>query len=399
MELCFKAPGKTFLLGEYSVLSSGSSLLFCSEPYFEMYLSLDGEGRMDGIHSKSEAGKWVKAHPKDFSNVDVKFVDPHQGSGGWGASSSQFLFVCLWSLMKQGGGNFPSSETLWTFYQKALAGEWKKRGVLSQDFLDDGFKGNGQQVRDKAKGMTSSRRNSRFQKERLFPKGSGADLVAQWQGGFVEFSPSPFLLRKSFWPFKERNFFIVPTGYKVKTHEHLSSLRARGTREFPQKSLVSLNFYVKEGLRALEQNNWMRFVTAIHLFQDSLEKMSLVAEGTSLLLKEIRTWPEVQAVKGCGALGGDTLALFFENSQESVIERRLTTLGLSSFVSSQNVAEGFKAEWRNKQNLGENKVSKGDSRKIFSLVSFLKTEEMYSLLKRERRIEERTETERAAREQ
>ena len=328
MEFYFKAPAKTFLLGEYFVMSSGSSLVLCTQPYFEMRVS-PGEGFVKGIHSKSPAGLWIQGHEKDFLNLNLEYKDPHKGKGGWGSSSSQFLFVCLWSWMKNCKG-LPTPQFLWELYQETL--EWGRdvgKGVKEETGEEAGG-----QVRKKRKTLE----NKKALKEKLILNGSGADLAAQWQGGISEFSPSPFFLRRWTWPFKGFDFMIVSTGYKVRTHEHLSHLK--------RKNFSFLKVSVKKAIRAFYKGTWGPFVDAVREFQLALSSLSLVAQNTKDFLKELEGWPEIDAAKGCGALGADAFILFFKTSEKKILEKRLKLLNLKPFATSLHLVGGLKVGWR-----------------------------------------------------
>src|SRR4051794_4338735 len=90
MSLVFSVPGKTFLAGEYLALSGGPSLVFASEPRFELSVT-SGAGKAEGIHADSPAGLFIKKNQDYFKNFDLVFHDPYQGKGGFGASTAQFL--------------------------------------------------------------------------------------------------------------------------------------------------------------------------------------------------------------------------------------------------------------------------------------------------------------------
>src|SRR5690606_39000184 len=106
-------PSKTFLLGDYLSLLGGPALLLNTEPRFQGLLEsiqptvkssaiadkIQAIEPYPGIHPQSPAGKFLQRHASDFADCNLTFFDPHQGAGGFGASSAQFLMVyALWSL-------------------------------------------------------------------------------------------------------------------------------------------------------------------------------------------------------------------------------------------------------------------------------------------------------------
>lgn len=309
-------------------MNSGFALLFCSKPYFEMHIS-PGKGQLEGIHSHSLAGSWIQAHLEDFLNVNLKFIDPYPGAGGWGASSCQFLFVSLWSGIRH-FEDPPSAQLLWKLYQRALKGDFsfeekRTRGIRA-DFLE----------------ATEDRKQKSHKKGEavFFNKGSGADLMAQWQGGITQFCPSPFFLRKRSWPFKEGDFFVLPTGYKVQTHKYLNSLSFENLNK---KIWGVLSSCVMEGLRAFERGDWFLFLDSVNAFQKALEKFSFVTQNSLRLLQSLRQWDEVKAIKGCGALGGDTLLILFKKSDKKTLKAKLRSFGFKFWLSSDHIAEGLNA--------------------------------------------------------
>src|SRR5690606_19354251 len=93
MKLKFSCPSKTFLTGEYAVLCGAPGLVLTHEPRFELIVSTNGTGVVQGIHPQSPAGYWVRTSRVFFESMDVIFTDPFSGAGGFGASGAQFLLV------------------------------------------------------------------------------------------------------------------------------------------------------------------------------------------------------------------------------------------------------------------------------------------------------------------
>src|ERR1700729_3734074 len=108
-------PSKTFLLGDYISLLGGPVLVLNTEPVFQCLLEKSsGDQTIPhyfGIHPESTAGKFIQRFANDFAGYDLTFFDPHQGAGGFGASSAQFVMVYK----------------LWKYFPSPLAGEGARR--------------------------------------------------------------------------------------------------------------------------------------------------------------------------------------------------------------------------------------------------------------------------------
>src|SRR5207237_74228 len=89
--------------------------------------------------------EWARA--EGVAPIEIEFEDPHEGAGGFGASSAQFAL--LYRALAERAGLEPSAPAAWRRYRQLTA------------------VGAG---------------------EGLAP--SGADLVAQWLGGICDFDPA-----------------------------------------------------------------------------------------------------------------------------------------------------------------------------------------------------------------
>ena len=251
--MVFTAPSKSFFIGEYLALVGGRVLVAATLPQFELIVH-SGQGRVRGIAAASPAGRWIATHPGFFNSTDIEFVDPHAGAGGWGASSAQFL-MC-YAAARQGGADAIDIELM----QKA--------------YLDAAWDGAG------------------------FPP-SGADIVAQLEGGLVEFARADGMLVRHAWPFDDLEFYFVATGNKVATHEHLQQLASVDT--------APLGAHAEDVCAALRTRDSDRFLGGIRAYANELERQSLVHHDTLALLRELASLPGVLASKGCGALGADVI--------------------------------------------------------------------------------------------
>lgn len=247
------APSKSFFIGEYLVLSGGSALMAALLPRFELIVTR-GQGAVRGIAPASPAGRWIAEHRAFFESTDIEFVDPHAGAGGWGASTAQFL-TCYAATCQDAAD--------------AIDVE-----AMRLAYVDSAWDGAGSPP-------------------------SGADLVAQLEGGLVEFSRASGVLRKHAWPFDDLEFYFVATGNKVATHEHL--------RQILHIDATPLSAHAEHVCAALRTRESSRFVEGVQSYAQELERQSLVHRDTLALLEDVAALPGVLAAKGCGALGADVI--------------------------------------------------------------------------------------------
>lgn len=162
-------PSKTFILGEYSVLSQGKALLLAHEPYF--------------ILSNTIKSNSPNSHPilddLDSSQSMYNFIDPHQGKGGFGASSA---IVLGYSQLTQ-----PNS----------LKAAW----ALNQHY---------------------------------HPNGSGADIICQYAGGLTSVNVNDQTFHHLSLP-ENLDCIVLRSGIKIPTHTHLHDLKKR---DFTELSLL-----------------------------------------------------------------------------------------------------------------------------------------------------------------
>lgn len=293
MQMRLTVPSKTFLTGEYAVLAGGSAIILATEPRFEAVISTPGEGRLENIHRNSPAGLWARWNKETFHNIDFKFTDPHEGRGGFGASSAEFLLTWIWNQLE----STPFSRL--------------SEGVDIQQVLKDYL--------------------SLF--EDIKNKPSGADVVAQSAGGMSQVSMDPLSVEPLQWPFEALDFLVVPTGNKVATHEHLENLNRQGLERLKQLSA--------EVCLSLKKTDERGFIDAIATFGSELESQGKTIEATKSLLHSWRQVDGVLAAKGCGALGADSFVLLVEKDKSLYIRERLAAENLPVLASALSLSPGL----------------------------------------------------------
>lgn len=311
----FSVPGKTFLVGEYLALKGGPSILLSTGPRFRLNLNMTRKtgGKADGVAelgwplpfaSLSPAGRYVDLHRGHFNDVAIHFDDPHCGKGGLGASSAQFAML------------YAHANGIAAVEDPASFG-WSH---LLRDYRVVAWNGEGMPP-------------------------SGADVVSQMCGGITWFDGSEFKARRLDWAFRDLEFTLFRTGFKLATHEHLRSPRAG--QAAPHEALRAA---VQEATKAFETGNDSRLIEAITESGDALEASGLVAEGTREILRGLKGTGFVRAAKGCGAMGADVVLVLHDRDQTEPLrawcaERRgLDICGLEICGSLATLASGLRMD-------------------------------------------------------
>jgi mevalonate kinase len=192
----------------------------------------------------------------------INFTDPHEGKGGFGASTAEFISVAL-ALDQQ---------------QQRATDAWKWWETY-RTFLEH--------------------------------TASGVDLLAQFAS--VDQTDSNFCVWVD--P-KEKKlerldgsppFLIVRTGQKIKTHEHLAKIG----KIAPQPKLVAISHSAHAAMKA---KDWQALAYALNQYQDELDSMGWLVDSSRQLLQQLRQLPGCLGGKACGALGADALLLVFAES-------------------------------------------------------------------------------------
>lgn len=276
-------PAKTFLVGEYAALAEQSAILLTTAPFFE--ISLIDEDKLVGIHPSSPCGIWWQKNKEEGKGL--LWEDPYQGIGGLGASSAQFIggYLATCYLKKEA----PNLKALLeTYYQYA----WTGKGI----------------------------------------RPSGYDIIAQSQQGVVYISKQTNLLQTYLWPFSDLSFFLIHTGVKLATHEHLQNT------VLPEKVDI-LSSLVEQAKQAFEHKNSQQLITSISHYHEQLSELNLVAPHSLKLLNTLKTLPEVITAKGCGALGADILLIITARKNASAFKAQLAQRNLPILGTENNVTD------------------------------------------------------------
>lgn len=260
-------PAKTFLLGEYAAVAEASALLVTTAPCFE--LSLNDTGQLNGIHQASPAGLWWAA--QQITAQGLCWIDPYRGQGGLGASSAQYLasyLACCYLQQEP-----PSLKQMLKGYYES---SWNGTGL----------------------------------------RPSGYDVIAQSQSGCVFINKSQQQVQTYDWLFDDLSLFLIHTGIKLATHHHLQQAT------LPQQ-LENLSALVDKAQTAFIDSDSDVLVACINQYHQQLASLNLVADHSLKFIEHLSSYPEVLAIKGCGALGSDVLLLISHRNNASGLKDKL----------------------------------------------------------------------------
>lgn len=262
-----QVPGKTFLLGEYSVLAGGSALLLATSPTFKK------SSKIQKYHPDSAVARFLKG--TEFNEViNDYFV------GGFGKSSAEFILAWI--------DKNPD----------AIENAQLSRSHIKNIFLD-------------YKNLFSND---------LSQQPSGADVVGQCLGPVTWFKPNVEESTVHSWPYPELGFYLVATGYKQLTHDHLAQLDRALLADLVAVSDRAIVDFFKSA---------QDFISSLKNWSHLLQTQGLTAENSVNLKKSLEKNPEILCAKPCGALGADVFFVLFQTEKRSVVDRILQDMNLS----------------------------------------------------------------------
>jgi len=269
----YSIPGKVFLLGEYAVLAGLPAVVATLGPRFEMKV-----GPGDGVAAANGSPVqrlmyWANERMPFNEPFSFEVHDPYEGRGGLGASTAEFAMVYF--ELCQRNDSLP----------RTWQGVWK----LYRELMEDGL------------GAVPP---------------SGADLVAQWQGGVVFFDPSDGHCQ-DVWPMLDWAGVLIfsatqQPGRKVKTHEHLVELSQRGLLKSGSGWLKSLEECLITGISGIREQKPQSLGEAMDQYASVLAGEGLELERTTEDRLALRSIPGVLGVKGTGALQADGIIVIVD---------------------------------------------------------------------------------------
>lgn len=292
----FSVPSKTFLLGEYAVLSGCPAVIANTTPRFSLLMTHYTEQHTNDYVNINKQGaiKLLCEHiEKDCHGFRFTFIDPYNGAGGFGASSAQYAL--LYAAHKQ------------------LTQQHFEPKICLNHYLQD-------------------YRNTSAAS--LQP--SGADIVAQCYGQLTVFNPEKQHCDQLTWPWNDIHCVFLRTQHKVPTHQHLANLSTFPTQALAECSLAGIN--------ALQQANKQNFIDAVYTTARQLEKANLTHHLTISLLKQLADCPFVLAAKGCGALGADVITTVVSTNDLPLFKTWLDNSPLNYISDTRYLTDGLMHE-------------------------------------------------------
>ena len=330
----YSIPGKVFILGEYLALAGGGALIATVPPRFQMVVSAS---QLNPVLSKlnhpespiSRLNEW--AQKQNYPDFHFTFTDPLEGAGGFGASTAEFGMAYLAYCIQNGYERFGHYGPL-----EKEASDWRKVWSLYRHLMMD---------------------------EQLIP--SGADLVAQWQGGVCVVNPFEGTCEAVWSQFNWSNLLVFSAtsqkGRKVPTHEHLRRLAQLGHfGQFGQFGLMSsstssstgndflasLQRILIHGTTGISNHNPLQLGESMDQYSEVLQKAGLEIPETQADRLELRKLPGVLGVKGAGALQSDAI-LVLSTSEKAVHEQIIRVAqrrGLTLVADGLSLQQGIQLE-------------------------------------------------------
>ncbi len=268
-------PGKTFLVGEYAVLVGGSALGLATNPSFSL------TNKNFEYHPQSAAALYSDKNNLKFNQK----VKNDYGVGGFGQSTAEFIFAWLkkntdYDLVK-----------------------------IFNDYLQLFNNDNLKKIRP-----------------------SGADLVTQVIGKVTYFCSDIAKSKQMVWPFADLSFYIISTGLKIKTHEHLEKLDRTKLAE-----LIPLSDSV---IQSFTEKNKMSFIQNLKKWSAILNQFNLIHSKVLDLKNKLEVNDDILLVKPCGALGADVCLVFFDKQKKESVQKFLTHNKIQIQASEDDLCEG-----------------------------------------------------------
>jgi len=286
-------PGKTFCFGEYAALVGGTAMLITTQPGFDVEFEATNEPQECPFHPQSPAGLYYKNNQAFYSSWKVNFKDNYKGRGGFGASTAQFIGLSFFKRQTEAPETAISQnsffKSIWQDYQNVNR---ELNPTISEEQLPSGYDLWSQLI------------------------GAVSTLKRISTNNDVQFN-----FQRMAWPFMDLEFLIVPTGFKVATHEHLGKLNTeslKGLSQLSDKMMVSLQARDHTG-----------FLEELKTWNKRLMSLDLVHPNTLEILNSLNTHPEIAFAKGCGALGADILFIAFMRGEHARVRLILSEMNLN----------------------------------------------------------------------
>lgn len=291
--MTYAIPGKTFLIGEYSALVEGSILGLATAPGFKVQYSNSTIFQFP-FSSNSPAGVlWKRSLQNSF-----QFTDEIK-AGGFGKSTAEYLSVLIPALESR-----KSNASLEVYFSE-----------IRKNYVTDS-------------GVSGARV-------------SGLDLAVACFGSVTHFDSKANKYKSAGWNFPNLEFFLIETGIKVKTHEHIQTLDLNKINHFPSVSNPLVDLYFK--------NNGVDFVRGLNEWTKFLISENLVHTHSIDLRTKLLSNADVLSAKPCGAMGADVMLVLCHSEKAPAVKHKISELGLSVKATSKDLAAGIFEQLPNNQ--------------------------------------------------
>ena len=230
------------------MLLGGSALGLATKPCFNISYDVQAKEAFQ-FHPDSPAGLYLKKHNK---SVFVSISDPYPG--GFGKSTAEYISVVASDIIEK-----------------------------KQDFFEV------------------------LKVYKSLHQGSGIDLAFQYFGNVCLADPLIQFYQNFNWHFENLDFYILSTGLKVSTHEHLKNLDLKKLAALPALSNKITHVYA--------QNKEFEFLALMKEWCTLLKKYDLTHESSLEMKNRLEAFDAIKLAKPCGALGADVMLVFFAKSQ------------------------------------------------------------------------------------
>lgn len=286
-----RIPGKTFLLGEYSALVGGSVIGLATAPGFSVqYETASGQlfPFSFPFSSQSPAGVLWNLVSKNSRNLKINFDDQYNGVGGFGKSTAEYLSVLLPHL-QQMPSSYSEVETNYRTHSKISGAEV-----------------------------------------------SGKDLAIQYFGKVMKYDQASNTYSSTNWKFPELEFFLISTGLKIPTHQHLQTLKLADLSRF-----VAIS---DQGIKAYNNGSATDFVTGLSEWSEFLDVEGFLADKAREIKVELEQDPDILCAKPCGAMGADVVLVLCASEKSEIVKSKLVTKNFSIKGCSADLIQGVEAQ-------------------------------------------------------
>ncbi|MBC6416045.1 MAG: hypothetical protein GDA46_06635 [Bdellovibrionales bacterium] len=274
-------PAKTFIVGEYAVLDGGSAIVLNTSPRFVFRIKKQSKAKFIDFHENSPAGQWIRKNPQDFQSVQIESVKNSLFQGGLGFSSAQFNTVYAYSfILRQGHIDHIKPQDVWKSYR---------------NLCFEGF------------------------------KPSGADITTQWIGGVGIFEQDPFHVESLTFYFPELECLVLSTGESFPTYDYLKNFQTSDVSQLKEISEWTVN--------AMKKKDKDQFISGINNYRKALIKKNYVTEKSKDILRRLEKIKALQAFKSCGAMGAETLVIFYNKQDDEEVREAVSFLKIIADTS------------------------------------------------------------------